>query len=60
MRYQGKLEGLKYEDQDVEGTVTQLQLELAFDDRLKELASVKKDQMDSFSPTQRRKFYLIR
>lgn len=60
MKYHGKLEGLKHEDQDVEGTVTQLQLELAFDGRLKELASVKKEHMDSFSPAQRRKFYLIR
>ena len=59
MKYHGKLEGLKHEDQDVEGTVTQLQLELAFDGRLKELASVKKEHMDSFSPAQRRKFYFI-
>ena len=46
----GKLDGLVDADEDVEGTVTQLQLEMAFDDRLKDLASVKKDHVQDVTP----------
>lgn len=60
MKYAGKLDVLMNEDQELEGTVTQLQLELAFDDRLKELASVKKDQVQNVDASTRRKFYFIR
>ena len=63
--HDNKLDAIAAEAQEIEGTVTQLQILIAFDDKLEEMASIASDHdgarhVERLKKSGRRKFYLIR